>query len=74
MSVSSYTVPSGDGISDVTRTTTVGPIYITKTAGSRSSPRLVSNAVEGAPLGRIEITFTSPVDAGDRSEMDRRRR
>ena len=29
MSVSSYTVPSGDGVSDVTRTTTVGPIYIT---------------------------------------------
>jgi type VI secretion system Hcp family effector len=59
MSVSSYTVPSGDGVSDVTRTTTVGPIYITK-APDRSSPRLVSNAVEGAPLGRIEITFTSP--------------
>jgi type VI secretion system Hcp family effector len=59
MSVSSYTVPSGDGVSDVTRTTTVGPIYITKLP-DRSSPRLVSNAVEGAPLGRIEITFTSP--------------
>lgn len=59
MSVSSYTVPSGDGVSDVTRTTTVGPIYITKMP-DRSSPRLVSNAVEGAPLGRIEITFTSP--------------
>ncbi len=58
MSVSSYTVPSGDGVSDVTRTTTVGPIYITKLP-DRSSPRLVSNAVEGAPLGRIEITFTS---------------
>lgn len=59
MSVSSYTVPSGDGIGDVTRTTTVGPIYITKLP-DRASPRLVSNAVEGAPLGRIEITFTSP--------------
>ena len=60
MSVSSYTVPSGDGVSDVTRTTTVGPIYITKSP-DRASPKLVSNAVEGAPLGRIEITFTSPV-------------
>lgn len=59
MSVSSYTVPAADGLSDVTRTTTVGPIYITKSP-DRSSPRLVANAVEGAPLGRIEITFTSP--------------
>ena len=59
MSVSTYTAPSADGVGDGTRTTTVGPIYITKTP-DRSSPRLVSNAVEGAPLGRIEITFTSP--------------
>ncbi len=59
MSVTSYTVPSADGGTDMTRTTTVGPIYITK-APDRSSPKLVSNAVEGAPLGRIEITFTSP--------------
>ena len=40
------------------RTTTVGPIYITKSP-DRSSPKLMSSAVEGAPLGRIEITFTS---------------
>lgn len=60
MSVSSYTTPSADGVGDATRMTTVGPLYITKSP-DRTSPKLVSNAVEGAPLGKIEITFTSPV-------------
>lgn len=60
MTVSSYTTPSVDGVGDATRNTAVGPLYITK-APDRTSPGLVSSAVEGAPLGRIEITFTSPV-------------
>jgi len=57
MSVSSWTQPDPSGVADTVRTTTVAPIYITKSP-DRSSPKLTSYAVEGMPLGRIEITFT----------------
>jgi type VI protein secretion system component Hcp len=45
------------GIGDTVRTTSVSPIFITKSP-DRASPKLTSYAVEGMPLGRIEITFT----------------
>lgn len=60
MSVASWTAPDPSGAADTVRSTTVGPIYITKTP-DRSSPKLTSFAVEGMPLGRIEITFTDDV-------------
>lgn len=63
MNVSSFTMPDPEGFADQVRTTSVGPIYITKTP-DRSSPKLMVAAVEGAPLGRIEITFTSPARGG----------
>ena len=57
MSVSSWTQPDPSGIADTVRTTTVAPIYISKTP-DRSSPKLTAFALDGMPLGRIEITFT----------------
>jgi len=57
MSVSSWTAPDPTGIGDTVRTTSVSPIFITKSP-DRASPKLTSYAVEGMPLGRIEITFT----------------
>ena len=63
MNVSSFTMPDPEGLTDQIRSTTVGPIYITKQP-DRSSPKLMMAAVEGQPLGRIEITFTSPVRTG----------
>jgi type VI secretion system Hcp family effector len=58
MNVSSFTGPDPEGLSDQVRSTSVGPIYITK-APDRSSSKLMMSAVEGQPLGTIEITFTS---------------
>ena len=63
MNVSSFSFPDPEGIAEMVRTTSVSPIYITK-APDRSSPRLMAAAVEGAPLGTIEITFTSPNRVG----------
>ena len=58
MNVSSFVTPDPEGVADTVRSTSVGPIYITKTP-DRSSPKLMVSAVEGQPLGTIEITFTS---------------
>lgn len=58
MNVSSFVTPDPEGVVDTVRTTSVGPIYITKLP-DRSSPKLMVSAVEGQPLGTIEITFTS---------------
>lgn len=63
MNISSFSMPDPEGLADQVRTTSVGPIYITKTP-DRSSPKLMMATVEGQPLGRIEITFTSPVRTG----------
>lgn len=63
MNISSFAMPDPEGLVDQVRTTSVGPIYITKSP-DRSSPKLMMAAVEGQPLGRIEITFTSPVRTG----------
>jgi len=60
MSISSWTAPDPSGAADTVRTTTVAPIYVTKSP-DRASPKLTSFAVEGMPLGRIEITFTDDV-------------
>jgi type VI protein secretion system component Hcp len=57
MSVSSWTAPDPSGLGDTVRTTSVSPLFISKTP-DRSSPKLTSFAVEGMPLGRVEITFT----------------
>lgn len=57
MGVSSWTAPDPSGVADTVRTTSVSPIFISKSP-DRSSPKLTSYAVEGMPLGRIEITFT----------------
>ena len=70
MNVSSFTMPDPEGLTDQIRSTTVGPIYITK-APDRSSPKLMMAAVEGQPLGRIEITFTSPVRTGGQAVESR---
>lgn len=70
MNVSSFTMPDPEGLTDQVRSTTVGPIYITKLP-DRSSPKLMMAAVEGQPLGRIEITFTSPVRTGGQAVESR---
>lgn len=71
MGISSFTMPDPEGFQDEVRSTTVSPLYITKTP-DRSSPRLMAAAVEGAPLGRIEITFTSPVRPGAAETVESR--
>jgi type VI secretion system Hcp family effector len=63
MNISSFAMPDPEGLTDQVRSTTVGPIFITKLP-DRASPKLMMAAVEGQPLGRIEITFTSPVRTG----------
>ncbi len=63
MNISSYVMPDPEGVADQVRSTNVGPIFITKLP-DRSSPKLMMAAVEGQPLGRIEISFTSPVRTG----------
>jgi type VI secretion system Hcp family effector len=63
LNVSSYIGPDPSGLADTSRTTNVGPIFLNK-APDRASPRLMMAAVEGVPLGTIEITFTSPTRPG----------
>jgi len=71
MGVNTFTIPDPEGFADEVRTTTVSPIYITKSP-DRSSSKLLAAAVEGAPLGRIEITFTSPVRPGSTQTVESR--
>jgi type VI secretion system Hcp family effector len=71
MSISSFVMPDPEGLADTTRTTNVGPIYINKSP-DRSSPKLMMSAVEGAPLGTIEITFTAPARAGQPQAVESR--
>jgi type VI secretion system Hcp family effector len=63
MNISSYSMPDPDGLVESVRTTNVGPVFINKIP-DRSSPRLMMSAVEGAPLGTVEITFTSSARVG----------
>jgi type VI secretion system Hcp family effector len=71
MNISSYTMPDPDGLVESLRSTSVGPIFINK-APDRSSPRLMMSAVEGAPLGAVEITFTSGPRAGQPQSVEGR--
>lgn len=63
MSISSFVSPDPEGVADTVRSTNVGPLYLTKSP-DRTSPRLMMAAIEGAPLGTVEITFTSPARTG----------
>jgi len=63
MNISNFVTPDPEGIADTVRSTNVGALFLNK-APDRSSPKLMMAAVEGAPLGRIEITFTSPARTG----------
>jgi type VI protein secretion system component Hcp len=63
LNISSFATPDPDGLVDSVRTMNAGPLFLTK-APDRSSPKLMMSAVEGAPLGTIEIAFTSPVRTG----------
>lgn len=70
MNVSSFVMPDPEGLTDQVRSTTVAPIFITKLP-DRSSPKLMMAAVEGQPLGHIEITFTSPVRTGGQTVVSK---
>jgi type VI protein secretion system component Hcp len=59
MNISSWSSPDPEGLVESVRSTSVGSLFLNKMP-DRSSPKLMMAAVEGAPLGRIEITFTSP--------------
>jgi type VI protein secretion system component Hcp len=59
------------GAEGTTHTLSVGSMYFTKTP-DRSSPKLMMSAVQGAPLGKIEITFTSPTKPGQPQAVDAR--
>lgn len=71
MNVSSFVMPDPDGLADQVRSTSVGPIFLTKSP-DRSSPKLMMAAVEGAPLGTVEITFTSSPRAGQPQSVEAR--
>lgn len=71
MSISNFVMPDPDGLVDSVRTTTVGPLYLNK-APDRSSAKLMMSAVEGAPLGTIEITFTTPGRPGQPQAVESR--
>lgn len=71
MNVSSFVMPDPEAVEETVRSTTVGPIFITKSA-DRSSPKLMAAAVEGQPLGRVEITFTTPARPGSAPQVESR--
>jgi type VI secretion system Hcp family effector len=71
MNISSFSMPDPDGLTEQVRSTSVGPIYITK-APDRSSPKLMVSAVDGQPLGTIEITFTSSPRLGQPQSVESR--
>ncbi len=70
MNVSSFVMPDPEGLADQVRSTTVAPIFLTKLPDS-SSPKLMLAAVEGQPLGRIEISFTSPLRSGGQAVVSK---
>ncbi|MEZ6028131.1 MAG: type VI secretion system tube protein Hcp [Hyphomonadaceae bacterium] len=71
MGISTFTMPDPDGLRDEVRSTNVSPIFISKLP-DRSSARLMAAAIEGAPLGRIEITFTAPARPGSSEVVEAR--
>jgi type VI secretion system Hcp family effector len=71
MNISTFVMPDPDGLADQVRSTSVGPIFLTKSP-DRSSPKLMIAAVEGAPLGTVEITFTSAPRLGQPETVEAR--
>jgi len=71
MNISNFTMPDPDGLVDEVRSTSVGPIFLTKSP-DRASPKLMMAAVEGAPLGAVEITFTSAPRMGQPETVETR--
>lgn len=69
LNLSNFIAPDPSGLADTSRTMNVGPIFISK-APDRASPRLMMAAVEGRPLGTIEITFTSPARPGQAQAVE----
>ncbi|MDP3735808.1 MAG: type VI secretion system tube protein Hcp [Hyphomonadaceae bacterium] len=71
MSISNFVMPDPEGLVDTVRTTNVGPLFLNKSP-DRSSAKLMMSAVEGAPLGTIEITFTTPSRPGQPQAVESR--
>src|SRR5262249_37507711 len=69
MNVSNMVLPDPDGGAAVTHQLSVGSMFLTKTP-DRSSPKLMMAAVQGAPLGTVEITFTTPARPGQPQMAD----
>jgi type VI protein secretion system component Hcp len=63
LNVMSFLAPDPEGLVDQVRTPTVGPISLTKRP-DRASPKLMMAALQGQPVGPIEVTFTGPVRPG----------
>ena len=63
INISNFVSPDPEGVADSIRTMNAGSLFLNKSP-DRSSPKLMMAAVNGAPLGKIEITFTSPARAG----------
>lgn len=63
MNVSSLSLPDPEGIAPAIRSTSVSPLYLTKSP-DRATARLMAAAIDGTPLGRIEISFTTPQRGG----------
>lgn len=71
LSISSFIMPDPDGLVDTVRSTNVGNLMLNKTP-DRSSPKLMLSAVNGDPLGTIEISFTSPARPGSAPSVESR--
>lgn len=63
LNVMSYLMPDPEGQVEQVRTPSVGPVSFTKRP-DRASPKLMMAALQGQPLGPIEVTFTAPVRPG----------
>lgn len=71
LSISSYYNPEPEGLGETSRTTNVGPIMLTKSP-DRASPKLMAMAVNGAPIGSLEISFTAPAKPGQPQNVEAR--
>ena len=71
LNISSFVTPDPDGVADTVRTMNAGPLFLTKSP-DRASPKLMMSAVQGAPLGSIEISFTSPNRTGVGQQVEAR--
>jgi type VI secretion system Hcp family effector len=69
VSVMNFVQPDPEGLAGSSHVTNVGNISLTKSP-DRSSPKLMLAAVNGAPLGTIEITFTAPGKPGQGQQVE----